>query len=175
MTYLGTSRTRSSISRMSFLAAAFFFGLPFLANAEPSTLYPGAVADVDMAGEWKELSGIIGQATANFDSRFYTSEERFEDISEYYSKIGKIVKEASESIPKLPNGMMVLRHVYILDGAENIETSHQWVTIQFPRMSMRVVPLLQLKQKLPDGAVRKQTSIVLTTRAGDSKMPKELR
>ena|SRR5579862_817551 len=88
----------------------------------------------------------------------YLCNDSLEKVLAFYKGIGKEFTPVKVIDDKLPNGQHLRKKFVILDGAENLLASREWVSVQHPFFGS----VLRVRGKAQYHDVRDVTEIVLT-------------
>lgn len=92
--------------------------------------YPNSVLDRDMSAKSTQA---LRDGGSRDEVRVYTSQDSFENVAAYYKKIGKEYAAPWTKIAQtLPDGRDIKIKVFLLDNAEDVGDSKQWVQVQYP-------------------------------------------
>ena len=92
--------------------------------------YPGATLDKPMSAKATQVARDTGSAD---DVTVYTTPEEFEKVAAFYKKAGSEYQAAWAKIArKLPDGRDIRVKVFLLDKADDLADSKQWVQVQHP-------------------------------------------
>ena len=112
---------------MLVLAAPFSPGFAQAAECLP---YPGAVLDKPMSAKATQVARDTGSAE---DVTVYTTPDVFEKVAAFYKKVGTEYQAAWTKLArKLPDGRDIKVKVFLLDKADDLADSKQWVQVQYP-------------------------------------------
>jgi hypothetical protein len=95
-------------------------------------VYPGAKLDEK---ETKNQEQMAKQAKMATRSKVYVTDDAFEKVKEFYSKIGteyKMPHQKPGEVEKLPSGTVLKSAFFIFDNTKSLATSKNWAKVQRP-------------------------------------------
>ncbi len=122
-----------------------------LAQSRP---YPGA--KIDQAATEQARLATVNQP--GIDKTVYLTGDSFDKVYAYFKKNGKELKVIGAGTRKLPNGQELREAFFILDRADTLVSSKNWVKVQRPYIGE-----FGLSKNGPaKGDIRDTTAIVVT-------------